>query len=380
MPELDSVRGVAVLLVLFFHSFGFQYGTKNLSGVAKLLVSATLPGWTGVNLFFVLSGFLITGILIDSRNEPDYYRTFYIRRALRILPIYYVLLVVLFVLPRIGLIDRHVSLGFLGLSFIYLSNVVNLFGVTVQYATLWSLSIEEHFYLFWPTVVRTFSRRTVGICASGIFLLCPALRALVYEMGYESGPYTWLLADGLAAGALMAVLLRRPSFTRTTMRRFSALCVVAATLMFALGYPFGILHPVTLVGFSLRETALNVLYAGALGTVLLLGTSHLKWLVRRPTLRFFGSISYGLYLYQRLVFDVVDHFALQYAPHLALAIKGNFGLMMLRFLLGGGCAIMFAFLSRKYFESRFIQMKDRWAIAKRSPIVNLETSARPQSA
>src|SRR5260370_38913295 len=81
MPELDTIRGIAVLLVLFFHGFGFRYGLQGLSGFPKLIVAATLPGWTGVNLFFVLSGFLITGILLDSKSRAEYYRTFYIRRG-----------------------------------------------------------------------------------------------------------------------------------------------------------------------------------------------------------------------------------------------------------------------------------------------------------
>jgi peptidoglycan/LPS O-acetylase OafA/YrhL len=89
MPELDTIRGIAVLLVLFFHGFGFRYGLQGLSGLPKLLVAATLPGWAGVNLFFVPSGFLITGILLDTRRRTDYFGRFYTRRALRILPLYY---------------------------------------------------------------------------------------------------------------------------------------------------------------------------------------------------------------------------------------------------------------------------------------------------
>ena len=92
MPELDSLRGVAILLVLFYHGFGYDYGVQGLSGIARGFVAATLTGWTGVDLFFVLSGFLITGILLDTKLRPDYYRRFYTRRALRILPIYFAVL------------------------------------------------------------------------------------------------------------------------------------------------------------------------------------------------------------------------------------------------------------------------------------------------
>src|SRR5215467_6828500 len=121
MPELDSLRGIAILTVVFYHGFS-QYQTAGMPALERAFLLATQWGWLGVNLFFVLSGFLITGILLDSKSKPQYYRRFYIRRALRILPAYCLLLVTLLVLPRIGLVDRHISWSFVGLSFVYLSN------------------------------------------------------------------------------------------------------------------------------------------------------------------------------------------------------------------------------------------------------------------
>lgn len=199
MPELDALRGIAILLVLFFHGFGFRYGLEGLSGFPKLFVAATLPGWIGVNLFFVLSGFLITGILLDTKPNARYYRTFYTRRALRILPLYYAVLLLLAVLTRTGWVNRHASWPFLILSFFYLSNVTELFGVTMQYGVLWSLAVEEHFYLLWPAAVRSLSRYGVAIVSVIICVLCPSLRAFYAIRGYDTGVgYTWLVADGLA--------------------------------------------------------------------------------------------------------------------------------------------------------------------------------------
>src|ERR1700688_149946 len=110
MPELDTVRGLAILLVLFFHGFGFQFASAPLRRLAHWFVVATMPGWVGVNLFFVLSGFLITGILLDSKNHPHYYSRFYFRRALRILPAYYAFLLLWVVAPKPGWLDhRQVS-------------------------------------------------------------------------------------------------------------------------------------------------------------------------------------------------------------------------------------------------------------------------------
>src|SRR6266481_4008030 len=95
MPELDSMRGLAILLVLFYHGFFWSYGLAGLSGISKIMVLITRSGWLGVNLFFVLSGFLITGILLNSKSRTDYYSRFYTRRALRILPLSFAILPVL---------------------------------------------------------------------------------------------------------------------------------------------------------------------------------------------------------------------------------------------------------------------------------------------
>src|SRR5271165_4967035 len=108
MPELDTIRGIAVLAVLFLHGFAWQYGMLHFSRPANLFMAATQPGSLGVNLFFVLSGFLITGVLLESKPRPRFYSRFYTRRALRILPVYYALLLLLLLLrcsspPLVGL-------------------------------------------------------------------------------------------------------------------------------------------------------------------------------------------------------------------------------------------------------------------------------------
>ena len=147
MPELDCVRGVAILMVLLYHGFATRQNLDAFSGFPKLFVWLVSPGWTGVNLFFALSGFLITGILLDSKPRPQYYRRFYLRRALRILPAYYALLILLALLGHYGMQEDSVSFAFLGLSAIYLANVTVFFGVPMQFGILWSLAVEEHFYL-----------------------------------------------------------------------------------------------------------------------------------------------------------------------------------------------------------------------------------------
>ena len=380
MPELDTVRGIAILLVVFFH--GFSVGAAGLSGLPRILVMATAPGWMGVYLFFVLSGFLITGILLESKEKPHYYRNFYVRRALRILPAYYLLLLVLWLLPRIGLLDhRKVSLAFVGLSFIYLSNVTNFFRVPMQYGPLWSLAVEEHFYLLWPTAVRCYSQKKLAFLASAVFVGCPLLRAIAYGLKLQYGNgYTWLVADGLAAGALLALFCRQPGRERKSVLRVSLLCMGSALLLLAVGLPFGILRSATLLGGgSLRVTALNLFFAGALAAILLIGTSRWRWLVQVPTLQFFGEISYGLYLIHMLCFDVFDHFAVRYIPSLSeTAVKGHFALIVVRFLMAAGIAVAIASLSRHTFEAKFLSLKDRWASGAPEPGANRVQFAKEQ--
>jgi peptidoglycan/LPS O-acetylase OafA/YrhL len=357
MPELDTIRGIAVLLVLFFHGFGFRYGLQGLSGFPKLFVAATLPGWMGVNLFFVLSGFLITGILLDTKLKADYYHTFYIRRALRILPLYYAVLLLLAVLTRTGWVNRSASWAFLGLSFFYLANVTELFRVPMQYGVLWSLAVEEHFYLLWPAAVRSLSRRRVAIVGAIICVLCPTLRAFYSIRGYDTGTgYTWLVADGLAIGAVLAALARGPWGTRSHMRSITLISFAASLAMFTAGYPFGIFRASRFLGATLRETALNLFFAGTVSLALLTGTSRWKAIVNRPVLRFFGEISYGVYLIHMLVFDLEDHVVGRWLPSLSAA-GGHFGLMVLLFSIAAAFTVAIAYVSRWYFEEHFLRLK-----------------------
>src|SRR5579859_7989208 len=147
MPELDSLRGVAILAVVFYHGLFWSNNLQGLSGAVRIAVNLTRFGWLGVNLFFVLSGFLITGILMGRKTAPNYYSHFYFRRTVRILPALYGLLLVLSLVP-------HQSYKYLVLSFFFRANLAPLLHIPYTYAVLWSLAVEEHFYLLWPWAVR----------------------------------------------------------------------------------------------------------------------------------------------------------------------------------------------------------------------------------
>jgi peptidoglycan/LPS O-acetylase OafA/YrhL len=358
MPELDTLRGIAVLGVMLLHGFYWQYSGLHFSGLQRLLLLATKPGWLGVNLFFVLSGFLITGILLEAKNKPGYYRRFYTRRALRILPAYYLLLALLAVL-------RQASMPYLGLSCVYLANITVLFGVANDYGPLWSLAVEEHYYIAWPALVRHCSLRSVASLAMGICLAEPLLRAVAFRTGHASGiaAYTWFVADGLAMGGVLAALLRT-SITRRQVSLIGGFLLLLVAAAAALGRPLGILTRDRLLGAALQLTVINLAFGGALLLILLLGTSEWQGYVNSPVLGFLGYISYGLYLFHLLVFRTYDRLAQHFWPPLQPR-DGQFGLVVLRFVCVFAFSAGLAFLSRKFFEERFLRLKQRLAPGER---------------
>ena len=179
MPELDLLRGIPVLGVVLLHAFYWQYATLALGPWDRRFVSATQPGWVGVNLFFVLSGFRITGILLDSKSKPYFYRGFYTHRVLRILPAYYLLLIVLLVL-------RSFSAAFVGLSFVYLANYDRLlWGRNTDHSGRWPW--RSHFYILWPTVVDKATPRRLALILAVIIVLTPVLGATFFSLGHRAG-------------------------------------------------------------------------------------------------------------------------------------------------------------------------------------------------
>jgi peptidoglycan/LPS O-acetylase OafA/YrhL len=218
-PRLDGLRGFAILLVVLYHTthYGLARGTFDTA----LTIVPSL-GWSGVDLFFVLSGFLITSILLVARDGDSYYRAFYARRVLRIFPLYYATLAFfLLVVPQIRLFASADYFWNPGAHretiwyWLFLSNVQAALAGSWQHQTLditWSLAIEEHFYLIWPFVVRRASdRRLLQICA-GTIAGALLLRVLLVAMGASPlavYALTPCRLDTLATGAALAILARR---------------------------------------------------------------------------------------------------------------------------------------------------------------------------
>jgi peptidoglycan/LPS O-acetylase OafA/YrhL len=213
------MRGLAILMVLLVHFVGNMLPTNQ---VERAIVLVTGYGTYGVDLFFILSGFLITGILYDARNKPHYFRNFFMRRILRIFPLYYgVLALLFFVTPLIPLL-QGATLDYLlqrqAWAWLYAVNIhVAVHGEwSLSYINhFWSLSIEEHFYLFWPLVVFLLARRPQLLVAVSLGLsLCAIMARLTGSLmglsGWITGVLTPFRLDGLALGGFLAVAARQP--------------------------------------------------------------------------------------------------------------------------------------------------------------------------
>ena len=235
------------------------------------------------------------------------------------------------------------------------------------YAPLWTLAVEEHFYMLWPLMIRHNGAVYISVM---IVLVCPILRAVAFESGYSATQYTWFVADGLALGSVFAIRARTLIHNRTRLGFLAIVSLLVAVVTFLLGAKYGILQESRLLGASLRMTVLNILFVGVVASFLFLGTGRWKTVVDRPVLRFFGNISYGLYLIHLLIFDAFNRaVAGRWAP-----AQGNFMSMVYRFICAGAISIVIAWISRWHFEERFLRLKNRWP----APSLSTSTDKTPQ--
>lgn len=218
IPALDGVRGLAILLVILFHHTLMQPETT----LDRVYVNVARLGWSGVDLFFVLSGFLITGLLLDSKGAPHYFRNFYARRTLRIFPLYYAFLCfTLYVAPWLWPgtpLDQMARDAMADTSeawyWLYASNL--LFARDANFghpnlAVTWSLAIEEQFYIVWPAIVALFGRRPLAWTCGALIVAAAGLRLwLALSGAHWIVPYVLPVCrmDALAAGALVAIAAR----------------------------------------------------------------------------------------------------------------------------------------------------------------------------
>jgi peptidoglycan/LPS O-acetylase OafA/YrhL len=289
IPALDGVRGVAILLV-FSHHVAELFTVSNIP--LQWIQEVAFSGWTGVDLFFVLSGFLITGILWDTRTGAAYFRNFYARRTIRIFPLYYATLAVLFiVVPAI----RHFWLWYCA----YFVDVLNAWqGRFVFAAHFWTLAVEEHFYLLWPILVYKLARRT--LISTSLFLTVAALvLRLAMTLGGATPMAIYVLTpcrmDGLALGAFLALTLRGPNGLQTLVRLARVVLPISAAAWIAIMCVKGRWSQYGLIPQTAGYLVSEMFYGSVL--VFALASSRLAAIMSARPLRFIGKISYALYVF-----------------------------------------------------------------------------------
>jgi peptidoglycan/LPS O-acetylase OafA/YrhL len=338
LPELDGLRGLAILWVVLYHCGPLLEGTW-MHRVAEW-------GWAGVDIFFVLSGFLITANLLGVRDKPHYFHNFHARRALRIWPVYALVLAVVylnapwFIGPNAGVIASIKAAPWLA----YIFFVQNLFHLSLPSALgpTWALAVEEQYYFFWAPLVRWMRRPwSLAVVLTCALICSPLLRHLNPVWIWNVPNHTLIKLDGIALGSLMALGL----YTIQLSRR--------ACLWIGLGaFVLGMAAAAAAYGTSLLDTALAAGFAGAV-LALMASTGErnpVNALLRRGPLAFYGRISYGLYMIHIAAFIFIGWFDLWMASY---GMAGSLAVVAARFAVSTALAAAMWY----GFESQILKLK-----------------------
>ena len=367
LPALDGVRGLAVLIVIV-HDAGWIAGSSE-QFIIKLFTAITAMGWTGVSLFFALSGLLITGILLDSRGHNGFFRSFYLRRTLRIFPLYYAFVAgIVFVAAPLAWSAEWAADVRTGQwpYWLYVSNWTQPFKIDVHGMThLWSLAVEEQFYLIWPLIAYALGRRGLAKLAIAMIVTAPIIRYSLRAGGLPIDAtyfFTFARWDALAAGALLAAMIRddRERAWVVAWRGKLTLALVAAlgVLVFAQrGFHSDDL-PITVMGQSIVVGLSTCLLAYAVDEGPR-AVRVLQQLLSWRGLRTLGKYSYAMYVF---------HFPIHHALKVPLGpwVEGSDdSLRIVRVFAYLALVLMLTFtaalVSWRLIEKPFLDLKERWA-------------------
>ena len=361
-PALDGLRGVAILLVYVFHYGG---GLSSANPAVRFFGYFTQSGWVGVDVFFALSGFLITRLFWEDRETPGCLRNFYARRALRILPLYLGTLVLAAIVAM--LCGAHLpALQPLLLYAAFLQNVPPFLSAALQYPPplplyhLWSLAIEEQFYLIWPLLLLACRNRQSAfrLCLLGFALPC-LFGSFVGAAGtFLSGtPAAWsiVLPGRSGALALGGALAMAPATWASSLRRFAPFVVIVSLTGFiAVGFTeHGMLlnHPGSVIlglpcveVFSASLVALTALRSRA--------ANPLRALLNARPLRALGRVSYGFYVFHILLEPVFDHIG-SAVTHSSRGMAYQ----IVRLLVAFPISMVAAWISYHFYEVPFLRLK-----------------------
>lgn len=383
LPALDGVRGLAILAVLLFHFVAPVDPKGRLDHAITWLFSY---GALGVDLFFLLSGFLITGILYDSRTNPSYFRNFYMRRVLRIFPLYYGVLVIVFlVVPAIpalhgsqiaGLKSHQAWAWLYGVNF-YLA--IHNGWVLPYIEHFWSLAIEEQFYLVWPLVVWLLGGNRRLLLGFSLAVAIASFGGRIIASAYGASDIATIVLtpfelDTLAIGAFFAVYLRQPGGPAGARRMIVPITLLGSGLLllqFGLRHYFGYGNAVE----ALRRGGFHLLLAALLLKALCAPASSV-WsrFFRSGPMITLGKYSYGLYVYHHFF----SYYFSAHATELALGslIGSRTVALGIQTVVGMAASMAIAWLSYEYFEKYFLRLKRFWPSSRAA----VDEEASPLSA
>jgi peptidoglycan/LPS O-acetylase OafA/YrhL len=376
IPALDGIRGMAILVVLLHHS---NYTEHADSLVLKAIQRFFASGWVGVDLFFVLSGFLITGILSDAKGRGRYFTEFYMRRVLRIFPLYYgAVAMMLLVFPYLFPAHPEARAALARNQIWYWTYLINYVTVFVlkgwpPYGTghFWSLAVEEQFYLIWPLLIFALSRKGalyVSMVLVGVGPMCrvfclEAFAPLPFNGTLAGGAvanYIFLPArmDALAIGATIALAARGPGGLVALLPPLrwllpSSLIVLAVLAVVNHGSLIWFDRPTQIVGYSALGLAFGALLViGALSP----RTTPVGRVTQNAFLRFLGRFSYSIYIFHvPIMLWLHDHWS---AAGDSIAIHGSKLLGQVVFtLVGSSISVAFALFTWYAYEVHFLKLK-----------------------
>ncbi len=368
IKELDGVRGIAALMVMFFHFF-FRLETNNTFLLAVRKVSYL--GETGVSLFFVLSGFLITRILLNTRQSERFFYHFYLRRSLRIFPLYYLFLAVYYFIFPLVKHEPHEPFSMQIAYWTYMQDFAQTFNWPSEGpGHFWSLAVEEHFYLFWPLLVYYLNNKKVMYAISGIIITAVITRWLLISSDHPYRLLTFSRMDELAMGTLLAVLEAKGKLMqeKRNMQKFLLLFIISVVSV-ALFWPnlTSLTNTSANLFFKLsRFIILGFAYFSFIGFVITASQGLIiKKILRSVPLLYTGRISYGLYVYHPICFWLSKQFFKTDNIGVSMALAFIF-----TYIIASGSYYLFEkrFLNlKKYFEYKNSKPARELAVQPASP-------------
>ena len=366
IPGMDGLRALALIFVIACHTNNYYppFPSGWLDRCVALFLGA---GWISVDLFFVLSGFLITGILYASRETANRFVNFYSRRALRIFPLYYLYLVLMLVWTFVRH-DQHLSgLDWASLFFYFYNfRIVAVGHFAANFGHLWSLTVEEHFYMLWPLLVFNLNRRVLmRICAGGALLSLLLRIAVTHSYMGMRGSYvlTPCRLDGLLLGAWIALAAVDPVFWARVRRYYPAVAAVAFVSLVVMairqGHFYSAIFPNQFPG--IRSSALLITWgitplAVVCGWIVITASSGgpITRFLELPVLRWLAKRSYGVYIYHFFILSTLGRHLI--ASHL-LARFPSWAAVLTVAAVVLILATSIAAISYQFFELPFLRLK-----------------------